>query len=219
MVGLPALYRTTVGKKIVMAVTGVMLFLWLLGHMAGNLQIFLGPEKINAYAHFLHHGFAEILWIVRAVMLLAVCLHILAAVQVTLASWEARPVGYAVKKNIETSYAARTMIISGPLLLLYLIYHLLMFTLLKVGPGISETDVYSNVVRAFQVPLISVVYIAAMLLLGFHLWHGAWSMLQTLGVNHPKYNRLRKIVATALSAIIAVGFVSVPVAVLLGIIR
>lgn len=219
MVGAPAFYRTAVGKKVVMAVTGVMMFFWLLGHMVGNLQIFLGPDKINAYAHFLHHGAAEVLWVVRAVMLLALCLHVLAAVQLTVANWKARPVGYAVKKDIETTYAARTMIVSGPLILLYLIYHLLMFTFLKVGPGISPTDVYSNVVQAFHVPLISGVYIAAMLLLGFHLWHGAWSMLQTLGVNHPKYNRLRKIVATALSVIIAAGFLSVPVAVLLGIIR
>jgi succinate dehydrogenase / fumarate reductase cytochrome b subunit len=111
------------------------------------------------------------------------------------------------------------MIFSGPLILLYLIYHLLMFTFLRLGPGRSETDVYANVVRGFQVPLISGVYIVAMLVLAYHLWHGAWSMLQTLGANHPKYNRLRKIVATGLAVIIAVGFVSVPVAVLLGIIR
>lgn len=219
MTGFGAFYRTTVGKKIVMAVTGALLFLWLIGHMVGNLQIFLGPAKINAYAHFLHGPAAEFLWVVRAVMILAVVLHIVAAVQVTVANWRARPLGYAVKKNVETTYAARTMIVSGPVILLYLVYHLLMFTFLKVGPGVSDTDVYSNVVQAFQVPLISGVYIAAMLLLGFHLWHGAWSMLQTLGANHPKYNRLRKIVATALSAIIALGFLSVPAAVLLGVIR
>ena len=219
MQGWLAFYRTTVGKKIVMAVTGVMMFLWLIGHMVGNLQIFFGPEKINTYAHFLHNGGEEILLGVRTVMIVAILLHILAAVQVTLADWRARPVGYVVKKDIATSYAARTMIVSGPLILLYLIYHLLMFTFLKVGPGRSATDVYSNVVRGFQEPLISGVYIVAMLVLAYHLWHGAWSMLQTLGVNHPKYNRLRKLVATGLAVIIAVGFVSVPVAVLLGIIR
>ena len=219
MAGMLAFYHTTVGKKIVMAVTGVMMFFWLLGHMVGNLQIFLGPDKINSYAHFLHGGAAEILVVVRTVMIIAVLLHILAAVQVTLANWAARPVGYSVKKDIETSYAARTMIWTGPLILIYLVYHLLMFTFLKVGPGISDTDVYRNVVEAFQVPLISGIYIVAMIMLAYHLWHGAWSMLQTLGANHPKYNRLRKIVATGLSVIIAVGFVSVPVAVLLGFIR
>jgi succinate dehydrogenase cytochrome b subunit len=219
MQGWLAFYRTTVGKKIVMAVTGAMMFLWLIGHMVGNLQIFFGPEKINTYAHFLHNGGEEILLGVRAVMIVALLLHLLAALQVTLADWRARPVGYVVKKNIETSYAARTMIISGPLIFLYLVYHLLMFTFLKVGPGRSATDVYANVVQGFQVPLIAGVYIAAMLVLVYHLWHGAWSMLQTLGANHPKYNSMRKIVATGLAVIIAVGFASVPVAVLLGIIR
>ena len=219
MQGWLAFYRTTVGKKIVMAVTGIMMFLWLIGHMVGNLQIFFGPEKINTYAHFLHNGGEEILLGVRTVMSVALLLHLLAALQVTLADWRARPVGYVVKKNIETSYAARTMIISGPLIFLYLVYHLLMFTFLKVGPGRSATDVYANVVQGFQVPLIAGVYIAAMLVLVYHLWHGAWSMLQTLGANHPKYNSLRKIVATGLAVIIAVGFASVPVAVLLGIIR
>ena len=213
-----AFYRTAVGKKAVMAATGVVLVLFLVGHLLGNLQIFLGPERINRYAAFLKST-GELLWIVRGVMLLAVLLHIVTAALLVLANWRARPVGYAVKKDQETTYAARTMIVSGPLILLYVVYHLLMFTFLKTPPGLSETDVYSNVVQAFQVPLISGVYIVAMVALGFHLWHGLWSMLQSLGLSHPAYNRARKVVAAVVAVLIAAGYISIPVSVLLGIVH
>ncbi len=211
-------YSTTVGKKVVMAATGVLLVLWIIGHMLGNLQIFMGAERLNAYAHFLKST-GELLWGVRIVMLAAIILHILAAVQITLANWKARPVGYAMKKDIETGYAARTMIVSGPLILLYVIYHLMMFTFLQTPQGLSDTDVYGNVVKAFQQPGISAVYIVAMLVLGFHLYHGIWSMLQTLGINHPKLNRLRRVAASVLAVLIAAGYISIPVSVLLGIVH
>ena len=210
-------YRSTVGKKIVMAVTGAMMFLWLVGHMLGNLQIFIGPERLNAYAAFLKST-GELLWGVRVVMAIALILHILAAVQITVANWKARPVGYSMKATLETSYAARTMVFSGPIIFLYLIYHLLMFTFLATGPGYSHTDVYRNVVEAFHNPVISGVYIVAMIALGFHLFHGLWSMLQTLGINHPKYNRLRKAAAAVIAIVLAAGFISIPVSVLLGIV-
>ncbi|MGC8724586.1 MAG: succinate dehydrogenase cytochrome b subunit [Acidobacteriota bacterium] len=211
-------YSTTVGKKVVMAATGVLLVLFLIGHMLGNLQIFIGAERLNAYAHFLKST-GELLWGVRIVMLAAILLHILAAVQITLANWKARPVGYAMKKDIETGYAARTMIVSGPLILLYVIYHLMMFTFLQTPQGLSHTDVYGNVVKAFQQPGISAVYIVAMLVLGFHLYHGIWSMLQTLGINHPKLNRLRRIASAVLAILLAAGYISIPVSVLLGIVH
>jgi len=210
-------YRSTVGKKIVMAVTGAMLFLFLCGHLLGNLQIFIGPERLNAYAAFLKST-GELLWGVRIVMATALVLHILAAIQITIANWKARPVGYAVKVNLETGYAARTMIFSGPIIFLYIIYHLMMFTFLTTGPGFSHTDVYRNVVEAFKNPAISAVYIVAMLALGYHLFHGIWSMLQTLGINHPKYNRARKIVAAVVAVVLAAGYISIPVSVLLGIV-
>ncbi len=211
-------YSTTVGKKVVMAATGVLLVLFIVGHMLGNLQIFEGPERLNAYAHFLKST-GELLWGVRIVMLAAIILHILAAAQITIANWKARPIGYAMKKDVETGYAARTMIVSGPLILLYVIYHLMMFTFLQTPQGLSDTDVYGNVVKAFQQPGISAVYIVALLVLGFHLYHGIWSMLQTLGVNHPKYNRLRRIGACVLAVLIAAGYLSIPVSVLLGIVH
>jgi succinate dehydrogenase / fumarate reductase cytochrome b subunit len=208
-------YQTTVGKKVVMAATGGLFCLFLVGHLLGNLQIFLGAERLNAYAHFLK-GLGELLWVVRGVMGIALVLHFVAAVQITLENWRARPVGYAVKKDIETSYAARTMIISGPLLLLYVIYHLMMFTLLWTDPSYSIADVYGNVVKAFQVPAISGIYIVAMLALGYHLSHGIFSMLNTLGLSGQRYHTFRKIVSPLVGLLIALGYTVIPVAVLVG---
>ncbi len=213
-----AFYRSLVGQKIIMAVTGIILYLFLVAHMLGNLQIFSGPERLNAYAGFLKN-LGEVLWAERAVLLLALILHLIAAVRVTIANWQARPISYLVRKDSETNYAARTMIISGPLILLYAIYHLMMFTFLTTGPGYSETDVYRNIVLAFQVPAISAVYIVAMIILGYHLWHAGWSMLQTLGITWPTQPGLRWRLFPLLSVLIALGYISIPVAVLAGIIR
>jgi len=151
-------WKSLVGKKQVMAVTGVILTLFIIGHLVGNLLVFAGPGPYNDYSHFLKHGIIEILWIVRLVLLVSLVLHVVASIQVSLASRRARPIGYAVKKNIETTYAARTMIWSGPLLFVYVVYHLMMFTFLTTGPGYSPTDVYRNVVLSFRDPAISAVY-------------------------------------------------------------
>ncbi len=213
-----AFYRSLVGQKLIMAVTGIILYLFIMAHLLGNLQIFSGPEKLNAYAAFLKK-LGEVLWAERAVMLLALVLHLIAAVWVTIANWRARPISYFMRKDVETNYAARTMIVSGPLILLYVIYHLMMFTFLTTGPGYSETDVYRNVVLAFQQPAISAVYIAAMLVLGYHLWHAGWSMLQTLGITWPTRPGLRWRLFPLLAVVIALGYISIPVAVLAGIIR
>ena len=218
MTRLIAFLRTNVGSKVVLAATGAVLFLFLIGHMLGNLQIFEGPERLNAYAAFLKST-GELLWGSRLVLLVALTLHIATAVKVTLSNWQARPVGYAFKKNVETSYAARTMIITGPLVFLYVAYHLMMFTWLSTGPGYSPTDVYANVVSAFQVPAISIVYIVAMLILGTHLYHGVWSMLQTVGISNPRYQWLRRSVAPVVAIVIAAGYIAIPLAVLVGIVK
>jgi succinate dehydrogenase / fumarate reductase, cytochrome b subunit len=128
-------------------------------------------------------------------------------------------VSYALKREIETNYAARTMIVSGPLILLYAVYHLMMFTFLTTGPGYSEHDVYRNVVLAFQQPAISAVYIVAMLVLAYHLWHAGWSMLQTLGVTYPGVVGLRWRLFPVVSVLIALGYTTIPLAVLAGIVR
>ena len=214
---LGAFYRTTVGKKLVMAVSGLVLFLFVSTHLAGNLQIFLGAEKLNDYAALLRR-MPELLWLARIVLLVALIAHVITSVQLVLANRRARPIRYFVKRDIETSYAARTMAISGPLVLLYVIYHLAMFTFLVTGPGYSHTDVYRNVVLAFQMPTISSIYIAATLLLGLHLYHGAWSMLHTLGISGPRYRWLRRGLAPVVAVAITAGYVSLPLAVLSGVI-
>jgi succinate dehydrogenase / fumarate reductase cytochrome b subunit len=215
-----AFYRSLVGQKLIMAVTGIMLYLFLIEHAFGNLLIFFGPESLNRYGAFLRSpDILPLIWAARVGLIIALILHLIAAVWVTLANWRARPVSYLSRRDIETNYAARTMIISGPLILAYVVYHLLMFTFLTTGPGYSETDIYRNVVLAFQVPLISGVYILAMLILGFHLWHAGWSMLQSLGVTWPSRRGLRWGLLPAVGVLIAAGFVLVPVGVLTGIIR
>ncbi|MGH7137265.1 MAG: hypothetical protein ACREHD_16095, partial [Pirellulales bacterium] len=159
------------------------------------------------------------LWLARIVLLVALVAHVNAAVQLVLAKRRPRPIRYAVRRDVETNYAARTMAISGPLVLLYVVYHLAMFTFLVTGPGYSHSDVYRNIVLAFQMPVISGIYIAAVLLLGSHLYHGAWSMLHTLGISGPRYRWLRWALAPAAAVAITAGYVSIPLAVLAGIVE
>ncbi len=212
-----AFYDSLVGKKIIMAATGFILFGFIVGHLLGNLQIFLGAEPLNRYAAFLK-SIGELLWVVRGVLIISFLLHVISSIQVALANRAARPLGYAHKKNIETNYAALTMQIGGPLIFLYVVYHLMMFTFLTTGPGYSHTDVYANVVASFKVPAISAVYIASMLLLGFHLYHGTWSMLHTLGISNAKSNGLRRALAPTVAVLVAGGYISIPVAVLAGLV-
>jgi succinate dehydrogenase / fumarate reductase cytochrome b subunit len=212
-----AFCQSLVGKKVIMAVTGVILFLFVVGHLLGNLQIFAGPERLNAYSAFLK-GAGEILWAVRVVLLAALILHIVAAVQVSRANKRARPIPYAVKKDIETGYAARTMLWSGPLIFVYVVYHLAMFTFLVTGPGYSPTDVYRNEVLAFRMPVVTAAYILAIVFLGMHLYHGAWSMIHTLGGSGPRYRTLRRMVAPVVAIVITLGYIAIPVAVLAGLV-
>ena len=198
-------WASTNGKKIVMAATGCILFAFVIGHMLGNLQIYLGAEKFNAYGHFLH-GVPELLWIVRIGLLAAVALHIWASIGLAARKIKARPVAYAQRANTASTYASRTMYWSGPILLAFIIYHLLHLTVGVVHPGSNfvEGDVYSNTVGGFQVWYVSAWYIFSMILLGLHLRHGAWSMFQSLGINHPRHTPiLRKAAAVFALAITA----------------
>jgi succinate dehydrogenase / fumarate reductase cytochrome b subunit len=203
-------YRTTVGKKVVMAVSGALLTLFLVVHLVGNMLIFAGPEAMNGYSAFLKKV-PEILWPTRIILALALFLHVIASAQVTWASWRARPIPYSYRKNVETDVAARTMIFGGPMILAYAIYHLLMFTFLTTGPGYSHENVYRNVILSFRVPAISVVYIVAMLALGFHLYHGVWSMFQTLGA---EAKSARRWLPWCAAILIAGGFIMIPVLVM-----
>ncbi len=213
-------WQSTNGKKIVMAVTGAILFAFVVGHMLGNLQVFDGPERLNAYSHFLH-SLGEILWAERLALLAAVALHITATVQLALRNKKARPVGYSRKEAINSSYASRTMYWSGPIVLAFIIFHLLHLTAGIIDPAAAyiEGDVYHNVVAGFQVWWVSVWYIFAVSLLGLHLRHGIWSMFQSVGLNHPRYTPWLKNAAVWIVVIIVLGYISIPISVLLGLVK
>jgi succinate dehydrogenase / fumarate reductase, cytochrome b subunit len=213
-------WQTTVGKKAIMAVTGVLLFLFVVGHLLGNLQIFEGPEKINKYAVFLR-SLPALLWTTRIVLLTSVVLHIWSSFELWLLQREARPIGYVKKVNFSSTYASRTMQWSGPILLAFIIWHLLQFTFGAVHPGapFDEHNVYNNVVLGFQVWPVSLFYIIAMSMLCYHLYHGLWSMFQTLGFSHPVYTPILKVLAKLVAIVLAIGYVSIPAAVLAGLIK
>jgi succinate dehydrogenase / fumarate reductase cytochrome b subunit len=222
------LWGTMVGKKVVMAVTGVVLVGFVIAHMLGNLKIFLGAEAIDTYAVFLRTmgeplaPYGLLLWAVRIVLLVCVALHITAAVQLTRMNWAARPYGYDTKRSIATTYAARTMRWSGVILVLFIIYHLLHLTTGAVGfrPGVfHDLSVYGNVVAGFSVWYVSLFYIVAMACLCLHLDHGIWSMLQTLGWNNARTTSVLQVLSRGLGLVVFLGFVSVPVAVLAGWLR
>src|SRR5271154_718229 len=216
----PSFWASTVGKKIVMAVTGILMFAFVIGHLLGNLQVFEGPAKLNAYGAFLH-SIGEVLWPVRAILLIAVALHIIATVQLALRKKRARPIGYSRKQAIASSYASRTMYWSGPIVLAFIIFHLLHLTAGIIDPGAAyiEGDVYHNVVAGFQVWWVSVWYIFAICLLGLHLRHGIWSMFQSVGLNHPRYTPLLKNAAIWIAVVIVLGYISIPISVLLGLVK
>jgi succinate dehydrogenase / fumarate reductase, cytochrome b subunit len=214
----PHFYASTTGKKAVMAVSGCILFLFVLGHLIGNLQIYEGPERLNRYAVLLRTE-PPLLWAVRVVLLAMVLLHIWSSVQLAARNITARPVGYRKKEATGSSYASRTMYWSGPIILAFVIYHLLDFTFGKVNPHFEPGNVYGNVVASFQVIPVAVFYIIAMLLLCLHLYHGLWSMFQSLGIAHPRYTPMLRKGAAVVATLIAVGNISIPVAVLSGLVR
>jgi succinate dehydrogenase / fumarate reductase cytochrome b subunit len=212
---LARLWDSTVGKKVVMALTGAIGVGYVVAHMLGNLQVFAGPEKINAYAALLKSNPA-LLWTARTVLIVAVILHIIVAYQLARISQRSRPLGYKRWRAVGSDLASRTMRWTGPIVGLFIIYHLLHFTTGTLHPAFNERDVYHNVISGFQVWYVSIIYIVAMLALSLHLYHGAWSMFESLGINHFKYNRLIRILATVVTVVVVVGFISIPVAVLLG---
>jgi succinate dehydrogenase / fumarate reductase cytochrome b subunit len=211
-------WDSTNGKKAVMAVSGLILFLFVLGHMLGNLQVFEGPEQFNKYAVLLR-TLPEGLWAIRIILLVMVILHIVTSVQLALRKKQARPIGYARKQNTVSSYASRTMYWSGPILLAFIIYHILDLTLGTANPNFIEGDVYHNVIASFSNPIVSIWYIFSMVLLALHLRHGAWSMFQSLGVAHPRHNAFLKKAAIVFAVVIFVGFIAVPVGVLTGVVK
>ena len=211
-------WQSTNGKKVVMAVTGVMMFLFVIGHLLGNLLVFAGRTRINAYAQFLHFD-DSLLWIVRTILIIAATMHVVVTIQLALRNKEARPIGYLHKKAINSSYASRTMYWSGPIVLTFIIFHLLQFTAGYIHPETRfiPNDVYHNLVTGFRVWWVSAWYVFAICLLGLHLRHGLWSMLQSIGLVHSlRKERAFKRVALGISILIVGGYISIPISILLG---
>ena len=212
-------YRAAIGKKIVMGVTGLIGIGFVIAHMAGNLLAFRGPEAINAYAHFLAST-GELLWILRLVLIAAVILHVVAAYQLTQQNRAARPVDYVNREPQVTTWAARTMRWGGVLLLVFIVLHIMHFTNPGWRPagGFEKADVYTNLVTSFRIWWVTLFYVVAMISLGLHLYHGAWSSVRSIGVAQPSRQPLHKSVAKALAIILWLGFTAVPVAVFAGLI-
>lgn len=238
MTGVLTLYRTSVGKKVIMAVTGFILVGFVVFHMYGNTKMYQGPVVFNEYAAGLRDighpvfGYEHLLWVARLGLLGAVVLHIWSATALTIQSRKstaANAVGgmkrYGEQKR-QTGYAAYTMRFGGVLIFLFIIYHLLHLTFGVVGygpgqyqhPHNGEYQVYNNVVYGFQNPLVSGFYIITMVFLGLHLFHGVWSMFQTLGLNNAKYTGMLRGLAILIALLVTIGNLSFPIAVMAGIV-
>ena len=227
---LTGLFGSSLGKKYLMAVSGLALFLFVVGHMLGNLQIFLGPEMINAYGHFLQSK-PELVWVVRIGLLAMVLIHIWAAIKLSAENKAARPEGYGEYKPVGSSYASRTMLVSGLVILTFIIYHLLHFTVQVEGINFARTDfvtlhdakqrhdVYNMIVIGFQQPLVAIFYIVSMALLSLHLSHGVSSMFQSVGWKNRKYGKLIDRLALIVAAVLIIGYSSIPIAVLAGVLK
>lgn len=211
-------YRDLVGKKFAMALSGVVLFGFVIGHMAGNLQVFLGREKINDYAVSLHSS-APLLWGLRIVLFISVVVHAYTGVTLAQLSRAARPVRYQVKGQRHPNVAARTMLLSGLVVAAFIVYHLLHLTTGTLHPEFVHLDPYDNLVNGFRVTPVAIAYLVSVSLLGLHLYHGAWSMFQSVGISHPRYSPALKRFAAAISVLLVVGFSSVPIAIMTGLVR
>jgi succinate dehydrogenase / fumarate reductase cytochrome b subunit len=220
-----SLYQSSVGKKITMALTGVLLWGFVIVHMIGNMKLYQGAEKFDAYARFLRElgypalGHGQGLWIFRIVLLAAVGLHILAATQLTRMSWKARPQNYKQREDLSFSYASRTMRWGGVILALFVVYHLLHLTTGTLHPEFSHESAYRNVISGFSNWPASVAYILCMLPLGLHMYHGLWSTTQTLSLDLPVVKKWRRPVAAVIATVVVVGNISIPILVLTGLVR
>lgn len=221
------IFASSLGKKFIMAVTGFVLLLFVLGHLAGNLQVFLGAEAINRYGHFLQSN-PEIIWPARLVLLAMVLLHIWSAAQLSLENSAARPVGYQEYQPVGSTYASRTMLMSGTIILVFVIYHLLHFTaqvqyinltgqsFVDFKDSAGQHNIFKMMVVGFNNCWVSSFYILGMALLCLHLSHATSSMFQSLGWKNQAYRPFLDKGARVLAVLIFLGYTSIPVAILLG---
>lgn len=221
-----AFYRSSIGKKVIVALTGVILIGFIIGHLLGNLQIFLGPEYINSYAEKLR-SLGVFLWVIRIFLLVTVLLHIFFTISLTLENRRARPHAYKKKRHLKSTFASRSMALSGLVLLAFIIFHIAHFTvrvtdprfqLLKADP-LNRYDVYSMMVYGFQNPIVSGFYILALFLLALHLSHGASSFFQSLGLNDKKLTPRLASLGRIFAWVMFLGYISIPLAILFGLIQ
>lgn len=219
------MWKSSIGLKLIVAVTGVLLFLFVIGHMIGNLQIYLGQNALNLYAEKLR-AFPPLLWTVRIGMLVIAVVHVTLTITLALANRAARPIKYERKEAVEATLSSRTMVYSGLSLFAFVVYHLMHFTWRMTNPqyaslhdALGRPDVYSMVVMGFQNVLISAVYIIGMFVLGFHLNHAVASFFQTVGWSTPRTRPVLERIALLVAAIIVVGTISIPITILLGLVH
>ena len=226
MTALSAFCRSSIGRKMIVAVTGVILILFVIGHLLGNLQIFLGPEWINAYSQHLR-DLGPLLWLIRLILLATVILHIYFTVLLAIENKRARPAGYIDRNYVKASWASRHMVVSGLVVLAFIIFHLLHFTarkfnpqfpLLKLDP-LNRYDVYSMMVYGFQNVYVSIFYVIGLFLLTLHLTHGSSSFFQSLGLNDQKLTPRLAVGGRIFAWLLFIGYTSIPVAVLLGLVE
>jgi succinate dehydrogenase / fumarate reductase cytochrome b subunit len=218
-------YRSAVGKKYVMAITGIVGMLFVLAHMIGNTKMYLGAADYNEYADFLRELLVPLLprtvalWILRSGLIVALVLHLHAAYSLTVMNHRARPVKYQSHRDyVAANFASRTMRWSGIIVLLFLAWHLADLTWGWANPDFIRGDVYHNVVASFKRVPNDIIYIVANVALGIHLFHGAWSLFQSIGTNNPRFNAWRRWFAVAFASVIVIGNVSFPIAVMAGIV-
>jgi succinate dehydrogenase / fumarate reductase cytochrome b subunit len=213
-------YGSMVGKKVVMGVTGLIGIGFVIIHSLGNLLVFRGPAAINSYSHFLKST-GELLWALRIVLIVSVVLHVIAAIQLTRQSRAARPIGYTKRETQVATISSRTMRWGGALLLIFIVLHILHFTTGTIRPAgvFTGQDVYANVVTSFRIWWVALFYVVAMVALGLHLFHGAWSSMRSIGVSPPSPQPLHKKLSLLVAAFVWAAFTAVPVAVFAGIVR
>jgi succinate dehydrogenase / fumarate reductase cytochrome b subunit len=223
---LSAFYHSSVGKKMIVAITGIILILFVIGHLLGNLQIFLGPDWINGYSQHLR-DLGPILWIIRIFLLTTVIVHIYVTIRLAIDNRRARPEAYIEKEHVKATFASRHMVMSGLIVLAFIIYHIAHFTvrvtdrrfaLLKADP-LNHYDVYSMMVYGFQNIYISSFYVLGLFLLALHLSHGSSSFFQSLGLNNKTLTPHLAFGGRAFAWLLFLGYTSIPIAVLLGLVK
>jgi len=215
MYGLTRFWQSTIGKKVVMAATGIIGILFVIGHMSGNLLMFKGQGAMHDYAVLLRTSM-PLLWVVRLGLLATVGLHALAAYQLTMMSRAARPVGYTTRRPQVTTFAARTIRWGGVLLLTFIVFHILHFTTGTLHPEFTHLDPYNNVRIGLSNPFVAAFYLLAMAALALHLYHGSWAAVRTIGAARPAVHPLKRRAALVIAIVVAGGFMTIPIAALVG---